>query len=262
LRENQGEIEAAAQGALPELVETGDLKGMIHVHSRYSDGGNTVEELARECIARGYTYLCLSDHSRTAFYAGGLTIEELEEQRREVTRLNEDLAPFRIFCGIESDILGDGSLDYPEEVLGELDFVIGSVHSNLRMDSDSATERLLAAVRNPHLSILGHPSGRLLLSREGYGYDEDRLFDALAESGIALEHNCNPHRLDPDWQSLRRAQERGIRISINPDAHDLSGFDDMKFGICMARKAWLTSGGVLNCLEPGEIDEYFRRRRA
>ncbi len=261
IREADGEIEAAESGKLPVLVEAKDLRGMIHVHSRASDGVRSIGVLALECRKRGYSYLCLSDHSRTAAYAGGLSVERLREQISEVKKLNKELSPFRIFCGIESDILSDGSLDYPDEVLSQLDFVIGSIHFKLSMDRETATERLLAAIINPRLTILGHVSGRLLLSREGYPYDEEKLLDAMAAKGVVLEHNSNPHRLDPDWGMLKRAARKGVRISINPDAHDLDGFDDMSYGIIMARKAWLTKKDVLNCMSVEEIDEFFRKRR-
>ena len=261
IREAEGEIEASEQENLPKLVTAQDFVGMIHVHSRYSDGVNTIEELAKECMSRGYGYLCLSDHSRTAVYAGGLSAEDLGAQRQEVERINKQLAPFRIFCGIESDILTDGSLDYTDEVLDQLDFVIGSIHSKLSMEHKEATERLVRAVRNPRLTILGHPSGRLLLSRQGYSFDEEELYVALAEEGVVLEHNCNPYRLDPDWQSLKRAKELGIMISINPDAHSVEGFDDMRYGITMARKAWLEPQNLLNCMNPEVIDGYFRERK-
>ena len=260
LREGLGELEAADAAELPELVTEKDFRGMIHVHSRFSDGRNSIEDLAKACIRRGYSYLCLTDHSRSAFYAGGLSAEGLKTQREEVSALNDILVPFRIFCGVESDILADGSLDYPDEVLKELDFVIGSVHSNLSMKSGEATERLIRAVKNPFLHILGHPSGRLLLSREGYSYDEERLLDVLAEEGVALEHNCNPHRLDADWRLMKKAGERGIPVAVDPDAHDVSGFDDMRYGVTMARKAWLRRENVLNCLETGGISEYFTKR--
>ena len=261
IREADGEIEAAESGLLPALLQAGDCRGMIHVHSSYSDGANEIEELARECMERGYSWLCLSDHSRSASYAGGLSVEEIFKQAAEVEKLNSALAPFRIFHGIESDILSDGSLDYPPAVLARLDFVIGSVHSWLTMDKPAATERLLAAISNPFLTILGHASGRLLLSREGYGYDEERILYALAERGVVLEHNCNPHRLDPDWGVLKRAAAMGIMVSIDPDAHDLGGFDDMRYGIVMARKAWLTRKNVLNCMSAEEMDELFATRK-
>ena len=261
IREADGEIEAAAAGELPDLVEEKDFRGMVHVHSTWSDGTCSVEELARACIARGLDWMCLSDHSRAAAYAGGLSEERLRAQAAEVAALNPTLAPFRIFHGIESDILGDGSLDYPDEVLAGLDFVIGSVHAKLGMGNEEATARLVAAIANPRITMLGHPGGGLLLSREGYPWDEQTVLAALAHHGVALEHNCNPHRLDPGWQVLKHARERGILVSVNPDAHDLEGFDDVRFGLTMARKAWLGRRDVLNTRTVEEIDAYFTERR-
>jgi DNA polymerase (family 10) len=262
LREGEEEVEAAAADRLPTLVEAGDIRGMIHVHSSYSDGLVSIEEMARACQQMGYEYLCLSDHSRSAFYAGGLSEERLREQMAEVAGVNEKLAPFRIFCGIESDILTDGSLDYPEDVLAELDFVIGSVHSNLGMKSEAATQRLLRAVDNPYLTILGHPSGALLLSRAGYEYDEQRLFAALKANDVVLEHNCNPHRLDPDWPALKRAAAKGIRIALCPDAHSREDLAYMRYGVLMARKAWLGSEQLINCMSGEEIDGFFASRKS
>ncbi len=261
LREAHGEVEAAEKGNLPKLVECTQLKGMLHVHTNYSDGVLSVEEMARECIKRGYSYLCLSDHSKSAFYAHGLSPEHLLGQIDEIGDVNKKLTPFRIFAGVESDILADGSLDYDPDILQKLDFVIGAVHSKLTMGREEATARLLAAVRNPYLTILAHPSGRLLLSRQGYEYDEDALLDAMAEHGVVLEHNCNPHRLDPDWQTLQKAARRGVLISLNPDAHDAAGLDHVRFGCVMARKAWLGAADVLNCKTQEEIHEFFTHRK-
>jgi DNA polymerase (family X) len=261
LREGDGEIEAAEAGRLPALVEAGDLRGVIHVHSSASDGTRTVEEMARECRGRGYSWLCLSDHSRSAGYAGGLSVDRLLAQVEEIRGLNAALAPFRIFAGVESDILSDGGLDYPDDVLDRLDFVIGSVHSRLSMDRETATTRLTAAAANPRLTILGHPSGRLLLSREGYAWDERTVLDALAARGAALEHNCNPVRLDPDWDVLKRAAARGIPVALSPDAHDPEGISDLRFGVAMARKAWLTKRDVLNCRSVEEMDAWLSSRR-
>jgi DNA polymerase (family 10) len=271
LREGEDEIEAAEKGTLPVLVEVSDIRGMIHVHSNYSDGAHSIETLARECIKQGYSYLCLSDHSRSAFYANGLSEERLRSQMEEVKQLNIDFdrdknagggqPPFKIFCGIESDILQDGGLDYPDDILKELDFVIASVHSKLTMEAEEATERLLKAIKNPFVTILGHISGRLLLSREGYRYDGEKILDALAENHVVLEHNCNPHRLDPDWQFLKKASEKGIIISLGPDVHSIEGFNDMKYGLIMARKGWLGREGLLNCMTAEEIDEFFTDRR-
>jgi len=261
LREGEEEVEAAAGGRLPRLVEAGEIRGMIHVHSSYSDGLVSIEEMARVCRELGYDYLCLSDHSRSAFYANGLSVDRLREQMAEAAVVNEKLAPFRIFCGIESDILGDGSLDYPDDVLAALDFVIGSVHSNLSMNPEAATERLLRAVDSPYLTILGHPSGALLLSRAGYEYDEEKLFAALKRNDVVLEHNCNPHRLDPDWPALKRAGRRGIRVALCPDAHSLGDLAYMRYGVLMARKAWMGAEQLLNCMSREEIDEFFASRK-
>jgi len=261
IREAHGEIEAAEQGKIPLLVQKQDLKGMIHVHSSYSDGGNSIRTLAEECTRLGYSHLCLSDHSRSAFYANGLSEERLIAQIDEVRMLNEELAPFRIFCGIESDILSDGRLDYPDELLAKLDFVIGSVHSRLSMKPDEATARLRRAIENPYLTILGHISGRLLLSREGYGFDDEQILEALMNEKVVLEHNCNPHRLDPDWPFMKKAKDMGIFISLGPDAHSIEGFEDMEYGLIMARKSWITKKELLNCLTSEEINEYFKRRK-
>lgn len=262
LREGEMEVEAAAQERLPSLVESAQIQGMIHAHSSYSDGLVSVEQMALSCREMGCEYLCLSDHSRSAGYAGGLSVERLREQIRECAEINERLAPFRIFCGIESDILGDGSLDYPQQVLAELDFVIGSIHSNLGMSREQATERLLKAVANPYLTILGHASGALLLSRAGYEYDEERLFSALKANGAVLEHNCNPHRLDPDWPVLKRAARAGIRIALCPDAHSPEHLSFIRYGVMMARKAWLAAEQILNCLSAEQIDGFFRERKS
>jgi DNA polymerase (family 10) len=261
LREGGEELEAAEAGRLPRLVERADLRGMIHVHSRWSDGQASIEELALECRRQGYGWLALSDHSRSAVYAQGLSAQQLAGQRAEVEKLNRRLAPFRIFCGVESDILVDGALDYPAEVLEGLDFVIGSVHANLGMSREQATGRLLAAVAQPALSILGHVSGALLLSREGYPYDEDRLLAALAAQGAVLELNCHPARLDPDWPVLQRAARRGVRIALCPDAHAPGELDYVRYGLLFARKAWLEAGQVLNTLTAEEADAWFTARR-
>jgi DNA polymerase (family 10) len=261
IREGEREIEAAEEGQLPVLVKRNDIHGMIHVHSLYSDGSQSIPTLAEECIKRGYSYLCISDHSRSAFYANGLSAERLLEQIQEVKALNEELRPFRVFCGIESDILADGKLDYPDEMLMKLDFVIGSIHSKLTMDLEEANTRLINAINNPCITILGHISGRLLLSRQGYPYDEEKILTALESRGVVLEHNCNPHRLDPDWPFLKKATQRGIQISLGPDAHSIEGFDDMEYGLIMARKGWVQKKGLLNCLTAEEIGDFFAERK-
>jgi len=261
IREGFGEIEASESGNLPELVIDDDIIGMIHVHSNYSDGINSIEEIAKKCGRLGYKYLCISDHSRSAFYANGLSKDRLLQQIEEIKQLNSNLSPFRIFSGIESDILSDGSLDYEDNILKELDFVIGSIHSNLRMDKDTATKRLLNAIKNPWLTIIGHISGRILLSREGYPFDAEEILEALKDENVVIEHNCNPHRLDPDWDFLKVAKDKGILISLGTDAHSLDGLLDMKYGVIMARKAWLEKKDIINCKASEEIDDFFRRRK-
>ncbi len=261
LREGQGEIDAASNGTLPVLVEAKDVKGIIHVHSSFSDGRITLEELARTCAESGYEYLGITDHSQSARYAGGLYPERLEAQAAEIRRLNAELAPFRIFFGIESDIRTDGSLDYDDSVLSMFDFIVGSIHMKLTMDKKEATERLVKAISNPYITVLGHVSGRVLLQREGYPYDEDAVLASLSEHGVALEHNCNPYRLDPDWETLRKAARLGILVSLDPDAHDGEGIGDVKLGVLMARKAWLSKGDILNCKSREEIHEYFKERK-
>ncbi len=261
LREGYDEVEKAEKNLIPSLVTLGDIRGIVHVHSTYSDGANSLEELVRYCIQRGFSYLCVSDHSKAAYYAGGLTEDKLKAQREEILELNERYTPFKIFWGIESDILPDGNLDYSEEVLREFDFVIASVHSKLSMGVEEASERLLRAIKNPYTTILGHPSGRLLLSREGYPLDWEMLLNAMVEYGVSLEINSNPHRLDPDWPILKKAGEMGILISVNPDAHSLDGIEDTSYGVIMARKAWLTPENILNCMDVKEIEKFFENRK-
>jgi DNA polymerase (family 10) len=260
LREGEGEVEAAAQGALPRLVEGSDLKGILHVHTTYSDGTCSVAQMAEAVRARGYTYLGISDHSRSAGYAGGLSIERLKKQGEEIRALNRKTEGFRILHGVESDILKDGSLDYPDEVLKELDFVIASVHSQLRMDEAAMTQRIIRAVRHPSTSMLGHPSGRLLLGREACMLDLEAVLNACAEEGVMVELNANPHRLDVDWRWLKTCIELGIPIAINPDAHRVEGLDDIRYGLGAARKGWLGPAGVANGLPAEELLERWRAR--
>ena len=250
LREGQGEVQAAADDALPGLLTTEDLDGCLHNHSTYSDGAHTLREMALAARDRGYSYFGICDHSQSLRIADGLSPEEVRDQRDAVDRLNDDLedgeTPFRIFHGIESDILRDGALDYEEEVLEAFDFVVGSVHTGFSMTEDEATERLVRAVENPHTRILGHPTGRLLLGREGYPIDHGRVIEACAEHNVALELNANPHRLDLDWRWVRHATNQGVLISINPDAHAISELDYVKWGVAVGRKGWLTPDQCLN----------------
>ena len=230
----------------PELISPEDIRGVVHAHSTWSDGIHSLHQMAEASRERGYEYLVITDHSRAAFYANGLSAERVRQQWAEIDALNAELAPFRILKGTECDILADGSLDYDDALLAGFDLVIASVHSNLNMDEAKATARLLAAVANPRTDILGHPTGRLLLGRPGYPIDHRAVIDACAEHGVAIELNANPYRLDLDWTWLPYARERGVAISINPDAHAVAGIDDIRFGILAARKGGLTAADCLN----------------
>ena len=262
LREGHGEVALAKAGTLPVLLENSDLKGILHNHSTYSDGKHSLRQMAEHCKSLGYDYLGISDHSRTASYAGGLDIEKVARQQAEIDTLNLELGPFRIFKGIESDILTDGSLDYPEEVLASFDFIVSSIHSVLTMDRKRATDRLLTAIHNPYTTILGHPTGRLLLRREGYPIDHQAVIDACAERQVVIEINANPWRLDLDWRWIRYAMEKGVLLSINPDAHAMEGYADMQYGVWMGRKGGLTKEMTLNALNGNEIAAYFAARKA
>lgn len=262
LREGLDEITRAQNHTLPQLIQYKNLKGTLHNHSTYSDGVHSLEQMALHCKeVLGLEYLGICDHSKTAVYANGLSIERLEQQWKEISSLNEKLAPFRIFSGIESDILGDGSLDYPDEILAKFDFVVASVHSNLKMDEDKATARLIKAIENPYTTILGHPTGRLLLSRSGYPIDYKKVIDACASNEVVIEINANPLRLDLDWRWHRYAIEKGVLLSINPDAHRTEGLRDMQYGVWVAQKGGVQSKDCLNTYSLQEITAYFSKRK-
>lgn len=248
LRETTYFLAKATENNLLKLIEEKDLKGVVHNHTTYSDGLHTLEEMANAAKDLGYEYIVISDHSKSAFYANGLKEERLHEQWAEIDSLNAKMENFKIFKGIESDILSDGKLDYPEELLKQFDCIIASVHSNLKMDIDKATTRLVRAIENPYTHILGHPTGRLLLSRKGYPIDYQRIIDACAANGVAIELNANPHRLDLDWRWIPVAMEKGVKISINPDAHSVGGLQHTRFGVFSARKGGLTKEMCLNAL--------------
>lgn len=262
LREDQGEIHAASAGTLPRLIAASDLRGLLHAHTRWSDGGASLEAMARQAQTLGYAYLGISEHSRSARYAHGLAIEQVREQQEEIERLNRQYRGFRILKGIEADILADGSLDYPDEVLETFDFVIASIHSRFQVPKEEMTRRVVRALENPYATILGHPTGRLLLSREGYPIDMEAVIEAAALRGVAIELNAHPYRLDLDWRLCRRAKERGVMIAVNPDAHSLDGLQDTVYGVGVARKGWLEKDDVLNALSLEEIEEWLAKRKA
>ena len=262
LREGDTFIEKAANNNLPVLISYNDLKGTLHNHSTWSDGVHTVEEMALYCRdTLKLEYLGMCDHSKSAFYAKGMSIERVLQQQEEIDHLNKKLDGFKIFKGIESDILNDGSLDYPEEILKKFDFIVASVHSNLKMDEEKATARIIKAVEDPHTTILGHPTGRLLLSRKGYPIDYKKVIDACAANNVVIEINANPFRLDLDWRWHQYALEKGVWLSVNPDAHRKEGFLDMHFGILAARKGGLTKDMCLNALSLAEITQVFEKKR-
>lgn len=263
LREGDGYIKLAEENKLPKLITYYDLKGTLHNHSTWSDGVNTLEEMALYCRDQlNLQYLGICDHSKSAVYAKGLSIERVLQQHEEIDHLNKKIDNFHIFKGIESDILSDGSLDYPDEILARFDLIVASVHSNLKMDDDKATTRLIKAIENPYTTILGHPTGRLLLSRKGYSFDYKKVIDACAANNVVIEVNANPLRLDLDWRWHQYALEKGVMLSINPDAHRVEGFYDMHYGVLAARKGGLTAKMCLNAMSVDEITKVFEQKRA
>ncbi|HEY6807905.1 MAG TPA: helix-hairpin-helix domain-containing protein [Gemmatimonadales bacterium] len=261
VREGDGEIAAAEKGPWPRLAERSDLRGFLHCHSTWSDGTVTIPEWAAACREAGYHWMGLTDHSQAAAYAGGLKPADVARQHQEIDRVNAANPDFRILKGIEADILADGALDYGAEVLGRFDFVIGSVHSRFGLTKDEMTARVLAAMDDPHLTILGHPTGRLLLAREAFAIDLDRVLARAAETGVAVEINGDPHRLDLDWRLVRRAHEMGIAISIGSDAHAVAGLANVDVGLGIARKGWLQGKDLLNALDAGGFLARARKRR-
>jgi DNA polymerase (family X) len=261
IREGIYELSLAPLKQIPKLIEYADIKGCMHNHSTWSDGLFSIEEMALECKRLRLSYFGISDHSQTATYAKGLQEFRVLEQFKEIDALNQKHPDFKIFKGIESDILPDGALDYPEAILQQFDFIVASVHSGLAMDQTKATDRLLAAIHNPYTTMLGHPTGRLLLKREAYPIDYKVIIDACAAQNVIIEINASPWRLDLDWRWIKYATDKGVLISINPDAHDKEGILDMKYGVSMGRKGFLTKENCFNCLSANEVEEYFKRRK-
>ena len=262
LREGRGEIAAASAGTLPSLIGSGDIRGVLHCHSTYSDGKATIAEMAAAARALGWSYIGITDHSQSAFYAGGLTPGEVAAQHDEIDALNAAGTGVRVFKGVEADILVDGRIDYEPELLARFDFVIASVHSRFSLDGPKMTERVLRALDDPHVTILGHPTGRLLLSREGYALDMPAVLEKAGERGVSVEINADPHRLDLDWRHCQLAKSVGCTFEIGPDAHSTGGLSNMEFGVGIARKGWLEASDVINAMPAPDIAAYFQRRRS
>lgn len=262
MREDRGEIEAALANRLPRLIEESDMRGILHVHSTWSDGKVSIREMAEATIALGKEYLGICDHSKYAAYAGGLDADAVRRQHAEIDALNREYeGRLRILKGTECDILRDGALDYDEQTLALFDFVVASVHSNFNLSPEDQTQRLIRAMENPYCSFLGHPTGRVLLRRDGYFPDLERVISRAGELGVAIELNADPNRLDLDWRWHRFATERGVRIPICPDAHTPDGLKNVRFGIGVARKGWLTPADVLNTMAADDLLAFFAEQR-
>jgi DNA polymerase (family 10) len=261
LREGLGEVDAAARGALPDLLRASDVRGVLHCHTHYSDGRASLAAMVDGARARGWSYLGITDHSQAAFYVGGMTRDKILAQHEEIDALNDASGGIRVLKGVEADILVDGRLDYDDDVLGMFDFVVGSVHSQFAIGEVAMTQRIMRALDNPHLTILGHPTGRQLLRRNAYPVNLDAVIDKAISVGVAIELNCEPRRSDLDWRHLRLAVERGATIEIGPDAHSVAALDNVEVGVGLARKGWLTRGDVLNARPVEEVLAFARRRR-
>jgi DNA polymerase (family 10) len=261
LREDLGEVEAAEEDRLPVILTVDDIKGVFHVHTDFSDGMDSLEKMAEEAQRLGYLYVGISDHSKSAYYAGGLKPETVRRQWEMIDAINERNRSFHIFKGIESDIQPDGSLDYDEEILRGFDFVIASIHSGFTMKKDDMEKRIIRAMENPYTTMLGHPTGRLLLSRDGYQCDMVKLIDAAAGNRVIMELNASPYRLDIDWRYLKYAKDKGVMISINPDAHGAAGLREVFYGVGIARKGWQERKDVLNTQGVNDIKDTLKRLR-
>lgn len=262
LRNNIEWIEKSKQNILPKLISEKDIKGIIHNHSTWSDGQNTIEEMAIFLQKNGFEYLVISDHSKTAAYANGLSIERIEQQHKEIDSLNKTLPSFKIYKSIECDILSDGKLDYEKEILEKFDLVIASIHSNLNMTEEKAMHRLLTAIENPYTTILGHVTGRLLLRRNGYPINHHKIIDACAANHVAIEINANPNRLDLDWSWIQYAVKKNVLLSINPDAHFIEGFSDIKYGVLASQKGGLTKEQNLSSFSKNQFENYLLTRKS
>ena len=262
LRENHGEIEAAEDGELPRLVELQNLRGTFHNHTKESDGNNTLQEMADAAQELGLEYLGIADHSKSSFQARGLDEKRLLEQVEQIRELNKGFDDgFQLFCGVECDILKDGRLDFSDEILAQLDYVVASVHASFTLPEKEMTARIIRAIENRYVTMLGHPSGRLLLAREAYQVDFGEIIKVAAQTGTIIELNANPRRLDLDWRFWKAAKAQGLRCAINPDAHSVRGLQDLWFGVQIARKGWLTRDDVVNCLPLNEVKKFLQQKR-
>ena len=259
MREGLQEFEWAGQHKNTDLIKEQDLQGCLHNHSVYSDGKNTLQEMAEACRSLGLHYFGIADHSQYAAYAGGLKEEDVYRQHEEIDRLNSLWSNFTILKGIEADILPDGSLDYNDHILSQFDYVVASVHANLTLDLDKAMDRLIRAIENPYTSILGHPTGRLLLSRPGYPLNTHKILDACLANGVSIELNASPYRLDLDWRHIYAAMDKGVFVSINPDAHKIEGLKDMTYGVKVGRKGGLLKALTLNALPLNDLIAFFKK---
>jgi len=257
LREDFGEIEAAQKNKLPHLISEKDIRGTFHCHTNYSDGINTLVEMAEAARKLGWEYLGIADHSKIAVYANGLTEDRVKKQQKEINTLNQKWANFRIFSGTEVDILPTGELDFSDKILSTFDYVVASVHSSFKMTETEMTKRILRAIKNKYVTVLGHPTGRLLLQRDGYPLNQTAIIDAAAEEGTCIEINAHPSRLDLDWRMCKYAKEKGVKISIDPDAHVVDGLRDVRYGVGIARKGWLEKKDVLNTMDLHHVQKYF-----
>jgi DNA polymerase (family 10) len=261
MRENTGEIDAAAGGKLPNLVEADDIQGVFHNHTTYSDGHNSVEEMALAAQALGLKYLGLADHSQSLTVANGLSPERVRQQQVEIDKTNKKLKGFRIFKGTECDILADGRLDYDDDLLATCDYVVASVHSHFKQSREEMTARIIKAIRNPQVTMLGHATGRLLMRREGYQVDLEAVLQAAAESGTMIEINANPYRLDLDWIHCKRAKALGVKIVINPDAHSTDELALYRYGVDVARRGWLERGDVFNTKSLADVTKALQKNK-
>lgn len=260
LREDRSEVEAASQDRLPRLVELEDIRGDLHVHTNWSDGLSNIEQMVKRAREKGYDYIAVTDHSQSLKIARGLSLDKLKEQHREIRSLNEKTDGFTILTGIEADILPGGGVDCPDEILKDVDLVIASVHSAFKQDRDTMTARIISAVENKNVDVIGHLTGRLLSGREGYALDLERVLEASASCGTILEINSSPDRLDLNDLNARKAKEKGIKMAVNTDAHDLRRMDEMRYGVAVARRAWLEPGDIVNTMPAEKLLKFLRKR--